>query len=61
MDPWDDIAAADARTQGAVKAERDRCLALLAAEVDAGRARGLPDAAPVMAILLRLKAGVEAG
>jgi hypothetical protein len=48
-------------TEEAVANERSRCAALVQAEIDAGRAVGLPDSSAAMRIVYRILGAIQNG
>lgn len=57
-DPWDAILSEAGRLDEARHSERAACVALVEAEQDRGRARGLTESSPAMALLARVKAAI---
>ena len=67
-DGWKEVEAAERmRTEGAEhvigawQKERDRCLALVRAELEEGKRRGIPETSGTMLILYRLEGAIGNG
>ena len=67
-DGWKEVEVAERmRTEGAEhvtaawQKERDRCLALVRAELEEGKRRGIPETSGTMLILYRLEAAIGNG
>lgn len=59
VSPWDEVAAASDPKQG--EQERDRCLAVVRAAINAGLQRGVPQASATIRILQEIASEIEHG